>query len=132
MYQIDETVKSVRAEKQTKLLQLLPSPIDFKFDFLLQHPSKQLTTKLMKKKRKRIRRGSLIAASDGFAITDQNGSFAFYLASSGGKMLFQSYSPMLCEPDSIHFDRTEILGLLEIVTTLVKIVNAAKNLDKYL
>ena len=127
--QFDETV-TILAEKNMNVeKQYFKSPMSF--DFLRLHPSNKLTKKLMKKIRKHIRNETLVTASDGSAIAGQHGSFAFCLATSNGEILFQSYAPALCEPESVHSDRCEILGLLAIVTTLIEIVEAAKNPARY-
>ena len=98
--------------------------------FLNYHPS-NLSKKTKKRIRKHLRNDDLIAASDGSAHEGDKGSFAFCYATKTGDIIFQSYSPTLCDSDSIHSDRSEICGLLGIVTTINTIIAEARTPSRY-
>ena len=101
------------------------------WDFLHYH-STNLNRRKMKNIRKHLRKDNLVAASDGSAHEGNKGSFAFCFAKkNNGKILFQSHSPTLCDPESIHSDRCEICGLLGIVTTIENVIASSNNPSSY-
>jgi len=69
-----------------------------------------------------LRRRKLVAALDGSAHTGTKASFAYYLANStSGKLIYATHGPTLVDPEHASSDRSELLGILGVVTKLNEI-----------
>jgi len=95
------------------------------YEFLRQHvkTNKKKEAKMIKA----LKRGTLIAASDGSAYTKIRATFAFCFAKrKTGKILYKEYSPVLMDPEYANSDRAELCGILAIMTQLWGMCNQEK------
>jgi len=69
-----------------------------------------------------------VAASDGSAHAGIKASFAYCLANSrSGKIIYASHGPTLVDPEYASSDRSELLGILGVVTKLHEIEDGIKD-----
>ena len=76
---------------------------------------------------KALRKGKLVAASDGSAYSKVRATFAFCFAKrKTGKKLYKAHSPVLMDPEYANSDRAELCGLLAIVAQLLELSTNAE------
>jgi len=92
--------------------------------------NKHITIKKNSERRigRSLRHRRLVAASDGSAHAGIKASFAYCFANSrSGKVIYASHGPTLVDPEYSSSDRSELLGILGVVTKLHEIEDGIKD-----
>ena len=90
-----------------------------KYDFLRKHIA--YSTKRYNKIKRAYIRGSLVAATDGSALTGAKGSMTYILSKDNDRQLFSSFSPVLGDSEYCNSDRAELFAILAVITHLAYI-----------
>ena len=113
-----QVLKSEKKRNEKKLKK-------FNYEFLRQHV--KTNEKKESKIIKALKKGKLVAASDGSAYAKVRATFAFCFAKrKTGKKLYKAFSPVLMDPEYSNSDRAELCGLLAIVAQLLELGLKAK------